>query len=357
MKFIATADWHIGKNIYGKIDPQTGYHTQGLVLLEGIYQLLKHAKDNNIDQVFVTGDIFHRRNPSSMDWLLFTEILKLFIGNKIYLYIFSGNHDDLTTHTTALNPLHCINSEYIILVEDYRSVVYSSENILLCLYPYVSKRWSKKSLEDQLDEVPKGFTKKICLCHELIDGATYNGMIFQKGLSSSRLQETFDLTIAGDVHKHQLLLNSIYYTGVLVHQDYGDATTSPGFLEVTVEDQISVKHIDVNTRKFYTFEGTAKEVLEKVLTCTDSKDSVMKFKITDKQTAISNILPDLKALEIHNKTVVVESHPIVKKTIRKKLSSGLSNVQQFEEYSTHKELNQEIKNLGKQILEDLQSDS
>jgi hypothetical protein len=92
------------------------------------------------------------------------------------------------------------------------------------------------------------------------------------------------------------------------------------------------------------------------LTC-NGTDQVIKLKIIDRQAAISSILPNLKALETNGRVILVESHPIVKKTIRKKLSSGLSNLQQFEEYSTHKELNQEVKDLGKQILEDLQSDS
>jgi DNA repair exonuclease SbcCD nuclease subunit len=207
MKFIATADWHIGKNIYGKIDPQTGYHTQGLVLLEGIHQLLKHAVDNYIDEVFVVGDIFHKRNPSSMDWLLFNEILELFIRSKVCLYVLSGNHDDLTTYTTALNPLNHIQSEYIVFVEKARSLVVSPDNLVLYLYPYVSKRWSTKKSFAQLIEEKSEFTgRQLCLCHEMIDGAVYNGMTFNTSLKSSLLSETFDLTIVENfIHSKGLL--------------------------------------------------------------------------------------------------------------------------------------------------------
>lgn len=359
MKFIVTSDWHIGRNLYGKEDPTTGFHTQGLILLDGIKKLIKYAIKNKIEHIFVIGDIFHKRNPLSIDWLLFNEILNLFRKNNLHLYISPGNHDDLITYTTALNPLCQLNSEYIHFIETFNILPFNGFNIWM--YSYVSKRWSNKSFVNLIEETKnnplmKYDVKKICLCHEMIDGASYNGRTFETYLKPSLLEKTFDLTIAGHVHQYQQIKSNIFYTGILVHQDYGDANTQPGFLEVTVEDKITVKKIDIETRHLYMIQGSAQSVLETLKKC-DYVKQVVKLVITDKQAAISAILPEIKSLEIDGTVILVESHPITKKVVRQKLSSGLSNIQQFLEYSKHRELKKEVVSLGKKILEDLQYDS
>lgn len=356
MHFLATADWHIGRNKYGKIDPETGFHTQGLELLKVITNdLIPYAENNGITDIFVIGDVFHKRNPLSIDWELLNRILERCIQKKLHVYLICGNHDDLTKYTTALTPLSHLGSDYINIISEEEHIYRGTKPLTrITMLPFFSKRWAKLSFSETIDQISKEnkYDKEICMCHELIDGASYNGHTLESNkVKSSELEKNFDLVLAGDIHQHQQIKSNIYYTGTPIHLDYGDAAAIPGFLDVDT-DTLSVKHIPTNTRGFHTIAGQVQFIL-KTLEENDYSNQVLKLVVTDKQVAISEALPVFKQLEKNGTILIIESHPIIKKAIRKELAANLSTVDQFREYGKHNKLTTKVKALGKKILEDL----
>ena len=89
MRFIHTADWHIGKNLKGVslLDEQD-------FLLNG--EFLKLADDWKPDAIIIAGDIYDRGVPPIDAIDLFDEIVFKLAEKKIPLLCISGNHDNST---------------------------------------------------------------------------------------------------------------------------------------------------------------------------------------------------------------------------------------------------------------------
>ena len=86
MKFIHTADWHIGRKLQGidlLLDQQ--------FVLEN---LIADIKKDNIDFIIIAGDLYDRSVPSKEATILLQELLvELNIENNIPIFAISGNHD------------------------------------------------------------------------------------------------------------------------------------------------------------------------------------------------------------------------------------------------------------------------
>ena len=86
VKFIHTADWHIGRKLQGidlLLDQQ--------FVLEN---LIADIKKDNIDFIIIAGDLYDRSVPSKEATILLQELLvELNIENNIPIFAISGNHD------------------------------------------------------------------------------------------------------------------------------------------------------------------------------------------------------------------------------------------------------------------------
>jgi len=86
MKIIHTADWHIGKIIYGEymLDDQRYILTQ----------FLNYLKEEPVDALVISGDVYDRAvSPAEAINLLNETLSKIVLELKIPTIIISGNHD------------------------------------------------------------------------------------------------------------------------------------------------------------------------------------------------------------------------------------------------------------------------
>ena len=87
MRFLHTADWHLGRIFYGQY--LTG--DQAHVLEHQFFNILK---DENIDGILLAGDIFDRAVPPIEAIELWDSIItRLAMDYKVPLFVVSGNHD------------------------------------------------------------------------------------------------------------------------------------------------------------------------------------------------------------------------------------------------------------------------
>ena len=87
MRFLHTADWHLGRIFYGQ------YLTddQAYVLEHQFFTILKEEK---IDGILLTGDVFDRAVPPIEAIELWDSIItRLAMDYKVPLFVVSGNHD------------------------------------------------------------------------------------------------------------------------------------------------------------------------------------------------------------------------------------------------------------------------
>ncbi|MGL5684597.1 MAG: metallophosphoesterase family protein, partial [Vagococcus fluvialis] len=94
MKFLHTADWHIGRKL------------NGFSLLEeqknAFKQIMKIAKDEEVDAIIIAGDLYDRSVPSVEAVALFNDMmLEMNLVSKFPVLAISGNHDSATRLDTG----------------------------------------------------------------------------------------------------------------------------------------------------------------------------------------------------------------------------------------------------------------
>jgi len=85
MRFIHTADLHIGKSL-GNVS----LHDEQENILNQIVQI---AVEKKVDGIFICGDVYNYSNPSADAVSLFDGFLTNLFKNNIAIYLISGNHD------------------------------------------------------------------------------------------------------------------------------------------------------------------------------------------------------------------------------------------------------------------------
>lgn len=85
MRFLHTADLHIGKNL-GNVS----LHEEQENILN---QIVRIAVDKKVDGIFICGDVYNYSNPSADAVSLFDKFLTELFKNNVAVYIISGNHD------------------------------------------------------------------------------------------------------------------------------------------------------------------------------------------------------------------------------------------------------------------------
>ena len=87
MRFLHTADWHLGRIFYGQYLTEDQAH----VLEKQFFSILK---DEKIDGILLAGDVFDRAVPPIEAIELWDSIItRLAMDYKVPLFVVSGNHD------------------------------------------------------------------------------------------------------------------------------------------------------------------------------------------------------------------------------------------------------------------------
>lgn len=106
MKILHTADWHLGKRLqeYSRIDEQRSV----------MFEIAAIAEDQQVDAVFIAGDLFDVFNPShDSQELFYSTLFKLSNGGKRPVIAIAGNHD---SHALVEAPVPLAKELGIVLV-------------------------------------------------------------------------------------------------------------------------------------------------------------------------------------------------------------------------------------------------
>ena len=95
MKFLHTADWHLGAKTNGRDRLIEQKRT-----LEEIESIAIHE---NVDCVIIAGDVFNTASPSAeAEELFFDAVQKLSNNGDRFIFVLAGNHDDPTRLSAGL---------------------------------------------------------------------------------------------------------------------------------------------------------------------------------------------------------------------------------------------------------------
>lgn len=235
MKILIFSDLHAHQFSEFAYINENGINSRLQASLDIIDQIKNYCIEYNIKHVLFAGDLFHTR-PSVDTLTHYLTLDKLIsLSSEVYkLVILPGNHDSYTKNI-QFNSLRLLeNIETICILNSQHSVNiqnYSISNEIVNIVPLEHNG----SLE-YLEKLKRKDTINILLSHnEFIGSQTPAGYIFEDGLDSKPLSESFDFVFNGHIHKYQQFQNNVFNIGSPLHQDWGDKWQDKGFLILNTE--------------------------------------------------------------------------------------------------------------------------
>ena len=220
MKILATSDIHIHYyTTYSQFDT-CGLPNRLLLFLDLANDILKIARENNVDVIVLAGDIAHTpiiRSEVANVIKQFLDILSSDINIK--LIITSGNHDIIVKNDT-LNEMHSILTP---LIPNRKNIYYclnetelEIDNIKFHVAPWSNPTFNNFKKAD------------VFIGHAIVNGCLLpNGREIKGGFLKQDLFDNYKLSIIGDIHKRQLHFNDdssscILQPGTPLQNTYSD---------------------------------------------------------------------------------------------------------------------------------------
>lgn len=249
MRFLHTADWHIGKTLRGR--SRNDEFATALEQVAGI------ALDARVDAVLVAGDLFDSPAPPPEAERLVYDFLARLMAEGIPAVLIAGNHDHpkkLAALARLLEGLRIHIRPEVRRPDDGGVVALTSrdgrQEARIAVLPFVperrvfdacavmgdSKAWYEKyaeKIEQLLRSLTSGLTPatvNLVLAHVLISGARagtgerplHLGEIY--GLNAQQLPSNVQYIGLGHLHRPQEILapSKTCYAGSLIELDFGE---------------------------------------------------------------------------------------------------------------------------------------
>lgn len=279
VKFLHTADWHIGRKL------------QGLDLLEDqqfvLENLITEMKKINPDFLIIAGDLYDRSVPSKEATKLLQELLvKINIGCNIPIFAISGNHD--SRERLAIGEAWFSKHKFYLhtrLEQAFDKISYEDADIYLL--PYFEPFEAREYFEDAtltthnsatkrvIDEIYKNIDMNrtnILVAHTFVSGGLETDS--EREISVGTVEnvaveifEKFDYVALGHLHNPNAIKEErIKYSGSPMAYSFSEATQTKGMRlveltkEIFTEEFISLEQ----KRKLHNISTTYEEVFTKV---------------------------------------------------------------------------------------------
>ena len=278
VKFLHTADWHIGRKL------------QGLDLLEDqqfvLENLITEMKKINPDFLIIAGDLYDRSVPSKEATKLLQELLvKINIGCNIPIFAISGNHD--SKERLAIGEAWFSKHKFYLhtrLEQAFDKISYEDADIYLL--PYFEPFEAREYFEDAtltthnaatkrvIDEIYKNLdTNKtnVLVAHTFVSGGLETDS--EREISVGTVEnvaveifDRFDYVALGHLHNPNAIKETrLKYSGSPMAYSFSEASQTKGMrlIEVTKECY-SEEFIPLKQkRKLHNISASYEEVLTK----------------------------------------------------------------------------------------------
>lgn len=282
MNIIHFADYHLGVDTYGPMDPETRLNGRVLDFLDTLDSLIDYAYDFNADLVLFAGDAFHRNNPSPT---LLREFGKRMVrlSKKCPVVLLVGNHDMASAdRATSIDVFDTLEVDNVIVGRDYEII--DIDDLQIATFPWPSKY---KILADaKTMDVKQAISDRIRLLTDMVDVNRPAMFLGHFSVSNAVYGSERDMTIGdqaevqaadlvgpwsyvalGHIHYHQNLAEQfdnmypVIYPGSLDRVDFGEEKYKKGFIWLELKETMDVvwDFVEVDARPFVTVSIDAKQ--------------------------------------------------------------------------------------------------
>lgn len=251
------------KNIYHMSDIHIQLykrHDEYQQIFSKVYEYLKNEKqkfhipenkNRDIPLIIVlTGDILHSKSDLSPECIQLTYNFIKTLASIMPLVMIPGNHDININNRDRLDALTPIIADLPTSYPIYyllNSGVYQLSNLMFyhaSIFDYKIISLSQVKIHNPSatpNNIHQHKPTNIMLYHGRVNGAVlFNGMEFNdnktanKTITPSTFSE-YDITLLGDIHKHQFLTVSMAYAGSLIQQNLGEDNRGHGIIKWNVD--------------------------------------------------------------------------------------------------------------------------
>ena len=298
MKFLHTADWHLGAKTNGRDRLIEQKRT-----LEEIESIAIHE---NVDCVIIAGDVFNTASPSAeAEELFFDAVQKLSNNGDRFIFVLAGNHDDptrlsaglplsskhniaLASSLAKLNESAFTKNSIVKVVETGKGhiKIKKNEEIATIAYlPYPSESRISEKVDPDLSYAEKvkywseistsAFDSdnfNIFVSHLFMVGSKTNDGIVKVGdllAVPKNMIPKADYTALGHIHSAQDLGGSIFYSGAITKLNVKNKD-----LSVNIIESENGKLIDVKTIKLKNPSRSEKVVVSSI---EEANDKLLNF--------------------------------------------------------------------------------
>lgn len=248
MRFLHTADWHVGKTLRGR--SRADEHRAVLAEIADI------ADDRKVDAVLVAGDLFDTAAPGPESEEIVYEILLRLAQDRTVVTI-AGNHDN-PNRFNAIRPLlglgNVIALPRVARPEDGGVIdvlAKSGERARIVMLPFVSQRGIVKAealMTQDADEHAGAYAERMAtvlaqlcgtadadavnlvLAHAMVHGGTMGGgersahTVFQYSIPTAAFPRDYHYVALGHLHRAQQLGHQppICFCGSPLQLDFGE---------------------------------------------------------------------------------------------------------------------------------------
>jgi exonuclease SbcD len=397
LKILHTSDFHIGKQLL-KVD-----FFEDMELF--FDWLIKVIKEEKIDVLLMSGDLFDQANPSQQAMRQYYMFLKRMIPLNCKVIITGGNHDSAQVLNAPKELLEILDVTIVggapeSIDELFFTVEKNNQKVVIAAVPYLRDRDIRQALagetyDDKIAQIRAGlatYFQQVSHHHQLHFSGTplvVMAHLFAQGAETTESereiqignQAGIDVNIfgvntsyvaLGHIHKPQAVgRENVQYSGSPIPLSFSEKEDTKRIIVLTVENnQFNVQSINIPAfRKLITLKGTLNEALDKLskhLSTTVLPD-LIELQIIEEQESIAKI----KELDELLSTAEYEGLQIVKGKIEFKhkvqgtgalLNTG-EDISQFQpidlfkkrleqDSSFEKQDKDELLNAFREILED-----
>ena len=301
IRLLHFADFHVGMENYGRLDPATGVNGRVLDFLHRFDELIGYGLEREVDLVIFAGDAYKRRSPNPTYQRAFARRIKRLADAGVPIVMLVGNHDlpAMVQRASSVDIFRTLEVPNVIVgrVEEVHRVETRHGPVQVATVPYPVRQrllahdeYRGLSIE-QLDEALQRIVTQniqamaaqldpdvpaVLTAHLSVSGATFGSersvMIGRDAvvLKSALADPAWDYVALGHVHKHQSLNEGGYppvvYAGSLERIDFGEEGQPKGFCWVELaRGKTTWGFVEVDARRFVTVRADVREALNPLM--------------------------------------------------------------------------------------------
>ena len=319
VKFLHTADWHIGRKLQGKDLLENQQYVMN--------NLISKIDETKPDFLIIAGDLYDRSVPSKEATTLLQELLvKINIECNIPIFAISGNHD--SRERLAIGEAWFSKHKFYLhtrLDQSFDKITFEDTDIYLL--PYFEPFEAREYFEDAtltthnsatkrvIDEIYKNIDMSktnILVAHTFVSGGLETDS--EREISVGTVEnvaveifEKFDYVALGHLHNPNAIKEErIKYSGSPMAYSFSEATQTKGMRlvelskEIFTEEFISLEQ----NRKLHNISTTYEEVFTKVFQQNfDCKNDYFSMELSGME-GVTDPLPRIK--EYYPNTLILK---------------------------------------------------